>query len=92
VRILDLTRDFHRTRRVYAPHGSTEDNAVRRVLIQLASERYGLPLTGDEEDLRTPFKTIWAHRISAAALVVTYSFALPVVEVRVVRPAWRTVG
>ncbi|MFS8065434.1 MAG: hypothetical protein ACMG6S_03585 [Byssovorax sp.] len=92
MRILDLTRDFYRTRRVYAPHGSVEDNAVRRVLIQLASERHGLPLAGDEEDLRTPFKTIWAHRISDAALVVTYSFALPVVEVRVVRPAWRTGG
>jgi hypothetical protein len=88
VRILELKEGFVCTRRVHARHGSLEDKAVRGVLIKLASERWPLPLDGDEEALRTPFTTIWAHPVPGTNLVVTYAFKLPTVEVLSVRPAW----
>lgn len=39
MRILDLTKQFSANRRIYAPHGSPEDTAMRRELGRLASER-----------------------------------------------------
>ena len=89
MRILDLTKRFSANRRIYAPHGSPEDTAMRRELGRLASERSVLPLPGDEDALRTPFVVIWAHPIPGTNLVLTYEVALPTVVVHDVRPAWR---
>ncbi len=91
MRILDLTKRFSANRRIYAPHGSPEDRAMRRELARLASERSTLPLPGDEDALRTPFVVLWAHSIPGSNLVLTYEVSLPSVVVHDVRPAWRAV-
>jgi hypothetical protein len=89
VRIIDLRKQFRTDQRLYAPLRSPHDDAVRKVLRLLGSERVTLPLPGDEEALRTPFERIWAHRIPDTNLVITYSVDLPTVVVHDVRPAWR---
>jgi hypothetical protein len=90
VRIVDLKKLFHDNRRLYASRGSLEERVMKRELARLASEHVTLPLPGDEEALRTPFETIWAHRLPDTNLVITYAIDLPTVVIHDVRPAWRT--
>jgi hypothetical protein len=40
-------------------------DAVRRVLAELADERYPLPGPEDQEALRSPVEIIWARRVTA---------------------------
>jgi hypothetical protein len=88
VRLVYLRIAFHKMRRVYAPPGSPQDAAVRRLLTQLADERTPLPGPEDHEALRTPVERIWARRVPGTELVLTYSILPLMIEVRAVHPAW----
>ncbi|MEP7121333.1 MAG: hypothetical protein ABJE95_10505 [Byssovorax sp.] len=89
MRILDLSAAFLRDRRIYSPHGSPHDSALRKALNSLISSRVTLPLAGDEEALRTPMITLWAHPVATTNLRITYSIALPIVRVHALYPVWR---
>ncbi len=88
MRVVYLRTAFHQMRRVYAAPGSPENDAVRRVLAQLADERSPLPAPGDQEALRTPVEIIWSRRVPGTALVVTYSVMPLMIEIRAVHPVW----
>jgi hypothetical protein len=88
VRVVYLRTVFHQTRRVYAPPGSPQHNLVRRVLAQLADERFPLPGPDDLEALRCPVEVIWARRVPGTDLVVAYSVLPLMIEVRAVHPDW----
>jgi len=88
VRVVYLRTAFHQMRRVYAPPGSPQNDAVRRVLGHLADEREPLPGPEDQESLRTPYERIWARRVPETDLVLTYSILPMMVEVRALHPTW----
>jgi hypothetical protein len=91
VRVLVLTPEFQRERRLYARQGSAEDAQMRRVLRQLADERIPVPGPDDVEALRTPFEKIWARPIPATNLVITFVLTPRTLELTGIRPAWREV-
>jgi len=87
VRLVRLKQTFFTTRRVHAPPGSAEDEAVRRGLRRLADERFPAPGPGDEQALRTPFVTIWARALPGTNLVITYVITPGSLDVTGIRPA-----
>lgn len=89
MRLLTLKPSFFSTRRVHAPSGSAEDNAVRQALRRLADERFPAPAPADEKALRTPFVTIWARALPGTELVLTYVVTEESLDVLGVRPSWR---
>ena len=91
MRVVHLTPAFFSARRVHAPHGSPEDEALRLALRQLGRDRFPAPGPHDEEVLRTPFEIIWARPVTGTRLVVTYVIAPHAITVTSVHPAYRAV-
>ena len=89
MRLVRLKPTFFTTRRVHAPPGSAEDEAVRRGLRKLSDERLPAPGPEDGQALRTPFETIWARPLPGTGLVITYVVTPSSVDVLGVRPAWK---
>jgi hypothetical protein len=89
VRVLVLTPEFQRQRRLYARHGSPEDTAMRRVLRGLADEGIPVPGAGDDEVLRTPFERIWARPVPGTNLVITFVLGPHTLDVTGIHPSWR---
>jgi hypothetical protein len=91
VRVLVLTSEFQRARRLYARPGSPEDTQMRRVLRELADERIPAPGPRDVEALRTPFTKIWERAVPATNLVITFVVTPRSLDVTGIHPAWREV-
>lgn len=91
MRVLVLTPEFQRQRRLYAGHGSPEDARMRTVLRQLIDERAPLPGPEDSEILRTPHGRIWGRSVPGTDLMLTYVIGTSSIDVVGVHPAWREV-
>ena len=91
MRIVVLTLEFFSSRRVHAPHGSPEDDALRRVLRQLGRDRFPVPGPHDIETLRTPFERIWSRPVPDTNLVVIYVITPVAIKMTSVHPAYRAV-
>lgn len=91
MRVLVLTPDFHRERRLHAPPGSPEDIAMRRILRQLADDERPIPGPDDTEALRTPFVRIWARPVRGTELVITFAVGPRSLDVLGIRPAFREI-
>ena len=91
MRVVHLTPAFFSSRRVYAPHGSPEDEALRPVLRELGRDRFPVPGPQDKEVLRTPFERLWSRPVPGTNLVVTYVLMAHAINVTSVHPAYRAV-
>jgi hypothetical protein len=80
-----LTKRFWRTAPIYAPAGSPERKAVRRVVAELCDEGAPLPGPDDVATVIPPALRCMARRIPSAGIEVCYSLEDGVVWIYAVR-------